>query len=212
MIPLDEHVLNRLHSYLDCTLSLVDSAAVRRHCAQCQSCRETLVRLAAERTTHPWQSGGAAPRSARATARLAGGSGPFFGYLWLTLALAAVVLAVFSVHYIALKPSPYDLRVLGQTEWMPGTDAAIHLRVLRHDDAHEPGVPVTVELRDPSPGAGRRVQLASLTTGENGAALPRFRLPDWPDGRYQLQVTASPPGAGNPETFTRTVALKHSCA
>src|SRR5438094_720311 len=56
-----------------------------------------------------------------------------FSFFWLTLAVAAVALAGFHVYYTTLKPSPYDLRVLGQSEWLPGTDAAIHLRVLWHD-------------------------------------------------------------------------------
>ncbi len=132
---------------------------------------------------------------------------PFF---WLTLAAFAVVLAGFHAYYANLKPSPYDLRVLGQTEWLPDTEAALHVRVLRHDGGAERGVPVTVELASQAPAADRRVQLASLTTGALGEAVPRFRLPDWPDGPYQLQVTARPRGAAAPETITRAVTLKHS--
>ncbi len=132
-------------------------------------------------------------------------------FFWATLAVAALVLAGFNVYYVNLKPSPYDLRVLGQAAWLPDTDASLHLRVLRHDSGRERGVPVTVELTDPPGSAGgRRVRLASLTTGEHGAAAPRFRLPDWPDGSYQLQVTASPHGAVAPEAIARTVTLKHS--
>jgi hypothetical protein len=78
--------------------------------------------------------------------------------------------------------------------------------VLRHDGGTERGVPVTVELM----GGGRRVQLASLSTGDQGEAVPRFRLPDWPDGAYQLQVTASPRGGDAPERIERTVKLEHS--
>ena len=128
----------------------------------------------------------------------------------MALAVAAVVLAGFHVYYSNLKPSPYDLRVLGQTAWLPGTDAALHLRVLRHDGGPEHGVPVTVELTSQGSAANRRVQLASLTTGDQGEAIPRFRVPDWPDGSYELQVTARPPGASAPETIARTVTLKHS--
>ena len=82
-----------------------------------------------------------------------------FAFFWLTLAVAAMVLAGFHVHYALLEPSPYDLRVLGQTEWLPDTEAAIHLRVSRHDGGSERGVPVTVELagsgRGPSRATGR---------------------------------------------------------
>src|SRR6516162_8197932 len=97
-----------------------------------------------------------------------------FSYFWSTLAVAAVVLAGFHLHYATLEPSPYDLRVLGQAAWLPDTDAAIHLRVLRHGGGLERDVPVTVELT--GPGGDRRVQLASLTTGDHGAAVARFHV------------------------------------
>ncbi len=131
-----------------------------------------------------------------------------FSGFWLTLAAAAVVLAGFHLYYAALEPSPFDLRVLGQTAWLPDTDAAIHLRVLRHGSGPERDVPVVVELS--GRGGDRRVQLASLTTGESGAAVPRFHLPDWPDGSYELRIAASPRGARSPETITRPITLKHS--
>ena len=82
----------------------------------------------------------------------------FWSFFWATLAVAAVVLVGFQVYYANLKPSPYDLRVLGQTAWLPDTDAALHLRVLRHDSGPERGVPVTVELTGrPGSAGGRRV-------------------------------------------------------
>jgi hypothetical protein len=193
MISFQEHVLDRLNAHLDRTLSPSDSAAVKRHCDRCVSCRDALEHLVAARRGNP-----------------SGAWSRLWWFFWMTLALTAVVLTGFQVHYMTLKPSPYDLRVLGQTEWMPDTDASIHLRLLRHDGKLEQGVPVTVELTAPSPAEGRRVQLANLTTGEHGLAVARFRLPDWPDGPYQLQVTASPRGAPSPETITRTVTLKHS--
>jgi hypothetical protein len=193
MISLHEHVLDRLNSHLDRTLSPAERAAVKRHCDRCASCQKALERLVAER------------RSDRS-----GVWGALSTFFWLTLAMAAIVLAGIQLHYKTLTPSPYDLRVLGQTEWLPDTDASIHLRILRHDGKEEQGVPVTVELMDQSPSAGHRVQLANVTTGDHGVAVPRFRLPDWPDGPYQLQVTASPHKAIRPETATRTITLKHS--
>ena len=129
---------------------------------------------------------------------------------WSTLAAFAVVLFGFHAYYASLKPSPYDLQVLGQTEWLPDTEAALHVRFMRHDGGAERGVPVTIELASQVSAADRRVQLASLTTGALGEAVPRFRLPDWPDGPYQLQVTARPLGAAAPETVMRAVTLKHS--
>ena len=133
-----------------------------------------------------------------------------WSFFWTMLVAAAVILAGFQAYYTNLKPSPHDLRVLGQAAWLPDTDAALHLRVLRHDGGPERGVPVTVELTGQGSAGGRRVQLASLSTGEHGEAIPRFHLPDWPDGEYQLQVTASPLGETAPETVKRTVTLKHA--
>jgi alpha-2-macroglobulin-like protein len=130
----------------------------------------------------------------------------FWSFFWMALAAVGVILAGLHVYYTKLKPSPYDLRVLGQSVWLPDTDAALHLRVLRHDIGPERGVPVSVELT----GGDHRARLASVTTGELGEAVPRFRLPDWPDGAYQLLVTASPRGADAPERITRTVRLEHS--
>ena len=54
------------------------------------------------------------------------------------------------------------------------------------------------------------MQLAAPEDRRPRRGRPRFRLPDWPDGSYQLQVTASPAGSRGPETVTQTIALKHS--
>ena len=131
-----------------------------------------------------------------------------FAFLWLTLAVAAMVLAGFHVHYATLEPSPYDLRVLGQFEWLPGTEAAIHLRVCATTACRSGAC----RSRSSWPVRTRAVavQLAGLKTGDHGEGVPRFRLPDWPDGSYQLRVTASPAGARRPETVTQTIALNHS--
>src|SRR5438128_732570 len=195
MTPDHEHVLDRLNAYLDRTLSPADAAAVKRHCKQCASCRSALEKLSVERRSGPGKTGGAIPDPARSSSRPPSAVGRVFSFFWLTLLVAVVVLAGFHVYYATIEPSPYDLRILGQTEWLPGTDAAIHLRVLRHDGGPERDVPVTVALTGQGQAAGRRVQLASSTTGGHGAASPRFQIPDWPDGPYQLQVTARPRGA-----------------
>ncbi|MGP0062849.1 MAG: MG2 domain-containing protein, partial [Isosphaeraceae bacterium] len=210
MIPLHEHVLDRLNAYLDRTLSPADSSVVRRHCESCPSCRAALEKVSAARWGHAGDVGESKLATGGLAARPSGAEGRALAFFWLTLLVIAVVLAGFHVYYKSLRPSPYDLRVLGQAAWMPDTDAALHLRVLRHDGGPEPGVPVTVELMGQGSGGDRRVRLASLTTGEHGEAVPRFHLPDWPDGAYELLVTASPRGAEVPERITRSVTLEHS--
>ena len=94
MISFHEHVLDRLNAYLDRTLSPADSAAVKRHCDRCASCR-----------------GGARAARRRAEERSYSGAwSRLSSFFWMTLAVAAVVLAGFHVHYtnaeaIAVRPS-----------------------------------------------------------------------------------------------------------
>ena len=47
-------------------------------------------------------------------------------------AIAAAVLIIASMHiyYANLSPSPYDLRVLGQSELLAGTQGSIRVRTL----------------------------------------------------------------------------------
>jgi hypothetical protein len=145
------------------------------------------------------------PGAARSADRARG----FFPIAWG--ALAAVALLVGGVHgyYLGLEPSPYDLKVLGQAAWIPGTTAALHLRLLRHDTgAAVRGIPVAVELGDPRSGRFVRLAGADATTGADGSASPRFRLPDWDDGDYQVRITARAGRA--PETITRPVQLRRS--
>ncbi len=213
MSPLHEHVLDRLDAYLEGTLSPADAAAVRRHCRVCESCRAAFESLGGEPGLgrRGAEEGPGDGPTRRASPPYSGGRGRrFWRAFWMTWAAAAAIVTGIFFYYSTLEPSPYDLRVLGQSSWLTGSDAAVHLRVLRRDGRPEPGVPVAVELAGAGPGDGHRVQLASLKTGDHGEAAPRFRLPDWPDGSYRLQVTASPRGADRPETVTQTIALRHS--
>jgi hypothetical protein len=202
MSPLHEHVLDRLDAYLDGTLSADDMAAVRRHCRACETCRAAFESVSG--TSKTTAAGGwASPRSSSARRRIR-----FWPAFWMTWAAAAVIVSGLFTYYTTAEPTPYDLRVLGQSSWLPGSDAALHLRLLRKDGRREPGAPVTVDLADDR--TGRRVQLASLETGGHGEAAARFRLPDWPEGRYQLRVTARPRGAGRPEVVEKEIAVRRS--
>src|SRR5262249_45119842 len=106
------------------------------------------------------------------------------------LAAAASVLALVGLHlhYFTLKPTSYDLLVLGQRQLLSATTASVRIRLVdRASQMAVPGVPVVVELRHKD---GRSVELASATTDAEGAAAPRFTLPDWADGDYELCVRA----------------------
>lgn len=209
-----EHVLGSLGSYLDGSLAPADVARVEQHCAQCPDCRRALDEISQGRKVARAgllktadfdlasdERPGVARRAARIRRSLPIGLG--------VLAAAAVLLGGIHLYYLRLAPSPYDLRVLGQTEWVPGTTAALHLRVLRHDTgAAVRGVPVTVELAGARPGLFVRLAEADATTGGDGSASPRFLLPSWKDGDYPVRITAQTPGVS--ETITRTIALRSS--
>src|SRR6516165_7776384 len=109
-----DHVLDRLNAYLDRTLSRGDDIAVRKHLAQCGPCNAAMVRLKRQRGLDPWQS--ASPSVGSGTSR---GSG-FFRVFYSALAIAGLVIAATHLYYGYLKPTPYDLRALGQVQWLPG--------------------------------------------------------------------------------------------
>src|SRR5262249_32905567 len=95
----------------------------------------------------------------------------------------------------------------GQSQLMPDSAGALRVR-LTNGRTHAPiaGVPVEVTLGEP--GSANFVSLASFTTDALGNGQPSFRLPDWSDGTYPLQVTAKT--AGTPEVLSQKVTLKRS--
>ena len=176
-----------------------DAAKVWNHLIKCGDCRVALEEVKRQRRVVAFEGPHIGARSR---------GGTFFRVFFIALAAVGVSLAAAHAYVGSLKPTPHDLSVLGQTEWLAGSEAAIRLRLAKHPEGMPiSGVPVTVELTGRTP--DQRVQLASLTTGDHGAAVPRFRAARLARRRVQLQITASPPGR-TPETITRTIALKHS--
>ena len=117
MNPLHDHVLDRLDAYLDGTLSPADAAEVRRHCRACESCRAAFESLGA---ACPGNRTRLRPEDRASPSRPGGRGRRFWQSFWMTWAAAAVVLAGVFVYYATLEPSPYDLRVLGQSSWLTG--------------------------------------------------------------------------------------------
>src|SRR5438445_13068579 len=68
------------------------------------------------------------------------------------------------------------------------------------------GVPVRIYVRYKN--SDRNVHLASFTTNAEGTGQPRFGLPEWADGDYELQVVARP--SSGPEVLKEKVHLKRS--
>ncbi len=122
----------------------------------------------------------------------------------LGVAAAAVLLiAACHLYFYTLKPSPYDVRVLGQNSLLSGTPAALRVAVFNERTGKEMrGVPVTLVLFDQE--KSDKVELGSFKSGEDIAA--RLQLPDWDDGDYELRVVASPDG--REEMLTQSLTLR----
>lgn len=121
----------------------------------------------------------------------------------LALTAAAVVLiAAFHAYYYNLRPTPYDVRILGQNELLAGTNAAIRVAVFNERTGEEfTGVPVGLTIVDRT--SGETAELGSFVSGENVAA--QLQLPDWKEGKYDLRIVARP--AGGREVLTKSVRL-----
>lgn len=209
-----EHVLDYVDDYLYDLLSPRDAELLEAHCERCRICKvaleearkrqaalealpavepgETLVRQTLDRIDT------FDARRRRLLRRFVRG---------LALATAASVLLVGSLtaYYLTRQPTPYDLRLLGQSRLAPGSMASLRVNLLRSaGGAPVAAAPVEIELR----GQDKVVQLASFTTNDQGSGDLHFRLPDWTDGEYQLRVVAHIDGKD--EELTQTVHLRRS--
>jgi uncharacterized protein YfaS (alpha-2-macroglobulin family) len=105
-----------------------------------------------------------------------------------TVAFIVISSAVY-LYYMILEPTPPDLKVLGQKSLLAGSGGALRVRLMdRNSKQGMAGVPVDLELLDEN--SGQVVHLAHFLTDHQGNARPRFRLPEWEAGNYQLRVAA----------------------
>jgi hypothetical protein len=209
-----EHILNFADDYVHGALAPNEALYVERHCESCRICKvgleEAHKRLAAFQTLPAVEPSERLVRDTlayidkkdRERTRLR---------KWLVRGLvtatAASVLIIGGFHryFARLAPTPYDLRVLGQTRLFPGSMGSVRVQLMHHDDGKPlEGVPVDIELLNDDD----VVQLASFTTDADGTGAPRFQLPDWDDGGYTLRVTAHT--QGNAEIATHPITLKRS--
>lgn len=120
---------------------------------------------------------------------------------------AAVIIGAFQLHYSNLKPSPFDLRVLGQSDFLAGGPAAFRLGVLeRGTSKFVANTPIKLTLVDAKKNV--RQELASFKLGEGGSATPPVEMPDWEPGAYDLEIVAQTP-AGE-ELLTQPITLARS--
>ncbi len=133
---------------------------------------------------------------------------PISKAFWSVAAVAAVLLACFHVYSATYQPSPYDLLIFGQNEWIADSEASIRVRLVnRQTNQALAGVPVTIALSNDAAEQSGEVTLASFQTDHNGTGVPSLRIPAW-DGPCTLTCTATTP-AGT-EVVARPVKLKRS--
>lgn len=129
-------------------------------------------------------------------------------YTWaLATAASVAILGALHLYYATLSPLPYDLQVYGQQTLLAGTQGSLRVCLFdRKADRPLPNVPVSIELC--SRQDKQVYRLAGFNTDRDGTGSPRFRLPDVPDGEYELRVRAAT--RGPEEVITRTVKLARS--
>src|SRR5262249_32457268 len=114
MVDPNRHIHGSLKGYLAGTLDPADARELYRHCRRCVDygrMREEAVR-----------SGGATSRTRTFRRR-------FFSIYFCVAALAGVFLVAAHAHYQGLEPSRFDLKLAGQNRWLPGSVAALQVRV-----------------------------------------------------------------------------------
>ncbi len=208
-----EHVADRVDDLVHGLLSAEDAVLVERHCADCADCRAALDaarrRLAALRSVPATE---APPDIAGRTVKKIDAHGRRWkrlrnyvaGGAFATAAGVALLLLGLHLYLQNLSPSPYDLRLLGQTRLQPGTPASLRVRLTdRTKGSALVGVPVEVALRDRQ--SRQSTILCSFVTDAEGTGEPRFNVPDW-EGDFDLVVSAKP--GWSTETLQQGVRLQ----
>src|SRR5262249_4749132 len=212
----NDHVLDYVDDYLHKVLASADAGYVERHCDTCRICQVALEearrRFAAFETLPPTEASQPLIQATleridryergwpRLRRRLVLGVG-------LPIAASVLILAVLHLYYANLSASPDDLVVYGQNRILAGSPGSLRVRLQNHQSGVAlAGVPVTIELRGKSP--KQVVKLAHFKTDAQGTGTPRFQLPDWEDGSYELRVAAQK--GWTHEVITQTVQLRRS--
>jgi len=219
MINPDDHVLEYVDAYLhDALLSPRDAEQVAAHCEACPICRVALEearrRQEVMQSLPPIEAPEALVRAA--LARVDRHRVSRFKWVRGGVLVAAAVLLLLgtaNLYFYNMAPSPFDLRVMGQSELLTGADASLRVLFLDPRNASpRPDVPVEIELvgTDQSPiGSDQAVvQLAHFTTDRFGSGTVQMQMPNWNPGRYKLRVTARP--TGHTESIEQTVTLRRS--
>ncbi|MGA2256595.1 MAG: MG2 domain-containing protein, partial [Thermoguttaceae bacterium] len=212
MIDPEDHVLEYVDAYLhDALFSPRDREQVAAHCEACPICRvalgEARRRQEAMQSLSPIEAPESLIRAAleRVDRHRVSRSKWIRGGV-LVAAAVLLLLGTANLYFYNMAPSPFDLRVMGQSDLLTGADASLRVLLLDPRDASpRPDVPVEIELV----GADQaEVRLAHFTTDRFGSGTVQMQMPDWNPGRYKLRVTARP--AGHTELIEQTVTLRRS--
>lgn len=212
----NEHVLDFVDDYLHDALSRLDAVRLEGHCERCRSCQAALEEACRRFSLLPSVPASEASEQLIQSSlrkidtyerqRLRRRQFVARGLLGI-IAASVLLLGGWHLYYLNLSPTPYDLRILGPSQMLADTVGSLRIRLLHHQNGTAvAGVPVDVELHDRL--GDQAVHLCRFITDTQGTGQPRFRLPDWADGAYELRITAHPAGAA--EVMTRTIQLKRS--
>jgi hypothetical protein len=216
MFKQNDHVLEYVDDYLHDVLEPADAGYVAQHCASCRICKTALEeaqkRLAALETVASCEASGTLiqatlKRIAMHQQKREQWRRRFSRLVVPLSAAAAVLIALGQFYYSNLKPTPYELAILGQAELLAGTKGSVRIQLVNHETgAGLADVPVDIELRNNQ--THETVYLANFKTNGQGSGEPRFDLPDWPSEKCELRVVAHT--RGGDEVIKESVKLTRS--
>jgi uncharacterized protein YfaS (alpha-2-macroglobulin family) len=210
------HVVDLLDDYMHDLLSPQERDRVDGHCAHCDGCARALKqarhRFAVLRAVPPIEPSAnlvqntldriASDRQRRRVRQKR--------YVWSVVSVLAASLLLLlgaTLYYANLKSTSTDLLAFGQSRLLAATTASMRIRLIDRAGTGTilASVPVIVTLHAPD---GRQQELARFDTDAQGAGSPRFEVPDWANGNYELRITAKTPSGK--EVLTRRVQLTRS--
>ncbi len=214
MLDPNDHVLDYVDAYLHELLSREDARTLEKHCTTCRICQAAM-----EEARRRFEALQALPAVEAPESLIRAAESKIDRYRrrrvtparvgWLAAAVFLIALGGLHVYYLTLSASPYDLKLLGQSELVAESGASLRVLLVNHDSGQPvEGVPVQIDLADRK--ADRTVHLVSFTTDRWGSGSPQFKVPNWGDGEYELRVSAHPQPARGEESIAKTVKLKRS--
>ncbi len=218
----NHHVSELLDAYLFAALPPDTVQQVDQHLASCENCRAELAqrrelyeRLAAmpalEASADLIQQ--TEDRIAQADRPTTGGDAKRWWRnrtpwerVWFSVAFGFLLLLVPTLYFATLKPSPYDIQVYGQGEWLAGSEVSLRVIVINRN-TNQPIENMSLRLTLSDGESKQETLLAEFETDSEGTGQPRFQVPRDFGKECRLSVTAKTWGA-DPEV-ERWVKLHH---